>query len=93
MNYDYICEKEGYRREDLTKEHQEILSWLDDAKNEIECCKDRLEDYDEDIADGNMIGKIKEEFASGLIDCLLQDFESWIKGVQISFRDSEVSDE
>lgn len=80
---------EGYERETLSKENQIILKWLDTTIDELENCKRNLDDFDEDICDENLLGKIKEEFAEGLIDWLKIYLNSYIDEIQITLAEDE----
>lgn len=80
---------EGYERETLSKEKQIILKWLDTMIDELENCKGNIDDFDKDICDENLLGKIKEEFAAGLIDWLKIYLNSYIDEVQITLAEDE----
>lgn len=82
---------EGYERDKLSKGNQTILKWLDAAVDELENIKYFLDDFDEDIGDGNLLGKIKEEFCLGLIDFVKERLCSYVEEVQITL--AEASDE
>lgn len=79
---------EGYRYEDLTKEHQSIIDLLRDLVNDIEGFK---YDYEVELGeeDTPLIKKLKDEIVIETSNKIKEYLESSIDEIQVSLADSE----
>lgn len=86
MNTEYIVQKEGYRLEDLTGRHQEIIEWLRFVEKEFEASFGyEYEDYENDGLQKRLYNEVARE--------IVKDAVAWlhiqINEVQISLAESE----
>lgn len=88
-----IIEQEGYRRDDLTKENQEILSWCDSLIEELDNLKNNLEfleDSDVDSSDDlSVIGKMKKEIIINTIDKAVEWLQSHVDEIQVGLAENQ----
>lgn len=77
---------EGYRYEDLTKEHQDIIWWLNHLLEDIDGFK---ADYEIKTLEETTLDKIKREIAIKVCDDLKEYLEGTIDEIQVSLADSE----
>lgn len=89
MNSVEIIKKEGYRREDLTKENQKVMSFLDRLTDDFDNLKDNLEFMDEEMTDDSEIGKIKREIAIKIIAAAEEWMEASKADIQISLIENQ----
>ena len=78
---------EGYRCEDLTKEHQEIIWWLRHLLESLSGLKGEYE-----LKSETTLEKIKNEIAVKTIDEVEEYLDSTIDEIQVSLADSEVEE-
>lgn len=79
---------EGYRYEDLTKEHQGIIDLLRDLVNDIEGFKYDYE-LELDEEDTPLIKKLKDEIVIETSNKIKEYLEASIDEIQVSLADSE----
>ena len=88
-----ICQKPGYRREDLTKENQEILSWCDSLIEELDNLTNNLEfleDSDLDSGDGlSVIGQMKKEIVINTIDKAVEWLRQHVDEIQVALAENQ----
>lgn len=90
MNFERICEKEGYRYEDLSDEHKkqiDVLNWL---KEDFESFDDNLDAYCDIYDDDTIISKIEMEIAEKVIEGVKLWFNSTIAEYQVSLAENEL---
>ena len=75
---------EGYRVEDLTKEHQDIIWWLRHLVEELDGFSAEYE-----IETGSILEKIKNEIAKEVIEKAKDYLDSSVDEIQVSLADSE----
>lgn len=96
-----IIEKEGYRREDLSKTDQKVMEWLDHLTDELDNLKNNLDFVDEEMGvcgeePEELVGKLKREIAIKTIDKAVYWLELQKAEYQIAFaenNDEEENDE
>lgn len=88
MDYKTITEKEGYRREDLTNEQQEIMKWIDYIIEDFETIKDNLFGIDDEIDDETIIGKLKKEYALKVLDFAFEWLDQARDEIQIGLAEA-----
>ena len=90
-----LLEERGYRREDLTRNSQDILYWLDTMQERIENLKYDLNSMDEEIRDYSdrknitLIGQLKKEYALKVMDFVLEKMEEFKADIQITLAENE----
>lgn len=88
-----ICQKPGYRREDLTKENQEILSWCDSVVEELDNLKNNLEfleDSDLDSSDDlSVISQMKKEIVVKTIDKAVEWLQAHVDEIQVGLAENQ----
>ncbi len=91
-----IIKKEGYRREDLSKEHQAELNAQDFIIEELDNLKNNLEFIDEEMCsegletgEETIIEQIKTEIARKVIDKAVE----WVKAQQAEYQISLAENE
>ena len=95
MDYNAICEKEGYRREDLSKEANTELEAQDYIIEQLENLKNNLDFIDEDLAldeesePDTIIGKIKQEYALKVLNSAIEWVKMEQKEYQVSLAEAE----
>lgn len=84
-----IIKKEGYRREDLSKEHQAELNAQDYIIEELDNLKNNLEFVDEEMCsegletgEETIMGQIKTEIARKVINKAVE----WVKVQQAEYQ-------
>ena len=77
---------EGYRVEDLTKEHQEIIWWLRHLVDELDGFK---ADYEIETEYTTTLDKIKNEIAKETIEKAKEWLDSSVDEIQVSLADGE----
>lgn len=95
-----IIEKEGYRREDLSKEHQAELDAQDFIIDELDNLKNNLEFIDEEMCRKDfetrketILEKMKSEIAEKVIDKAIEWLRIQQADYQISLAESEPDNE
>ena len=84
-----IIKQKGYRREDLSEQNQEILSFCDMLIESLENLKDNLDYIDEECTEESTIGKIKKEYANKVINGVVEWLEMELADMQINLAESE----
>ena len=79
---------EGYRVEDLTKEHQDIIWWLRHLVEELDGFSAEYE-----VETNSILEKIKNEIAKEVIEEAKQYLDSSVDEIQVSLADSEGEEE
>ena len=79
---------EGYRVEDLTKEHQDIIWWLRHLVEELDGFSAEYE-----TETNSTLEKIKNEIANEVIEEAKQYLDSSVDEIQVSLADSEGEEE
>jgi len=79
---------EGYRVEDLTKEHQDIIWWLRHLVEELDGFSAEYE-----VETNSTLEKIKNEIAKEVIEEAKQYLDSSVDEIQVSLADSEGEEE
>lgn len=79
---------EGYRIEDLTKEHQDIIWWLRHLVEEIDGFS-----ADYEMGTDSTLEKIKNEITLKVCDELKEYLNSSIDEIQVSLADDEGEEE
>ena len=79
---------EGYRVEDLTKEHQDIICWLRHLVEELDGFSAEYE-----TETNSTLEKIKNEIAKEVIEEAKQYLDSSVDEIQVSLADSEGEEE
>ena len=79
---------EGYRVEDLTKEHQDIIWWLRHLVEELDGFSAEYE-----TETNSTLEKIKNEIAKEVIEEAKQYLDSSVDEIQVSLADSEGEEE
>ena len=79
---------EGYRVEDLTKEHQDIIWWLRHLVEELDGLS-----ADYEIEPKTTLEKIKNEIAKEVIEEAKEYLDSSVDEIQVSLADSEGEEE
>ncbi len=80
----------GYRPEDLTKEHQDIIWWLRHLVEELDGFR---ADYEIETEKTTLLEKIKNEIAREIIDEAKQYLDDSVDEIQVSLADSEGEEE
>ena len=75
---------EGYRVEDLTKEHQDIIWWLRHLVEELDGFSAEYE-----TKTNSTLEKIKNEIAKEVIEKAKEYLDSSVDEIQVSLADSE----
>ena len=91
-----IIQRPGYRREDLTKENQEILSWCDSLIEELDNLKNNLEFLEDsdlplsaDDEDVSVIGKMKLEIVINTIDKAVEWLQAHVDEIQVGLAENQ----
>ena len=79
---------EGYRVEDLTKEHQDIIWWLRHLVEELDGFSAEYE-----TETNSTLEKIKNEIAKEVIEEAKEYLDSSVDEIQVSLADSEGEEE
>lgn len=79
---------EGYRVEDLTKEHQDIIWWLRHLVEELDGFSAEYETETK-----STLEKIKNEIAKEVIEEAKEYLDSSVDEIQVSLADSEGEEE
>ena len=79
---------EGYRLEDLTKEHQDIIWWLRHLVEELDGFSAEYE-----TETNSTLEKIKNEIAKEVIEEAKEYLDSSVDEIQVSLADSEGEEE
>lgn len=79
---------EGYRAEDLTKEHQDIIWWLRHLVEELDGFSAEYE-----TKTNSTLEKIKNEIAKEVIEEAKEYLDSSVDEIQVSLADSEGEEE
>lgn len=79
---------EGYRVEDLTKEHQDIIWWLRHLVEELDGFSAEYE-----TKTNSTLEKIKNEIAKEVIEEAKEYLDSSVDEIQVSLADSEGEEE
>ncbi len=79
---------EGYRVEDLTKEHQDIIWWLRHLVEELDGFSAEYE-----METNSTLEKIKNEIAKEVIEEAKEYLDSSVDEIQVSLADSEGEEE
>lgn len=82
VDFRRICETEGYRLEDLSKEDQRIV-------NALNSLADAFEGFEPDFYEGGTLGEIKDEIAEEVIEQVKEWFEATIAEMQVSLAEAE----
>lgn len=77
---------EGYRAEDLTKEHQDIIWWLRHLVEELDGFS---AEYEIETEQTPILEKIKNEIAKEVIEKAKDYLDSSVDEIQVSLADSE----
>ncbi len=80
-----ICQKDGYKREDLSAQNKLILSWLDNLVDDI--AEMKFDYCDTKVATLN--DKMVNEIARDTIDDVIERAKITIMEYQIAFAESE----
>ena len=97
-DFSSIIQKPGYRREDLSKESQEILANCDSMIAEAENLKENLEFLDDpDLSiygkeDLSIIGKMKQEIVLKTIDAVVEWLQMHVDEIQVALAESEANE-
>lgn len=94
MDFYHIIKQEGYRREDLTPQHREMMETLDffrdkviaNLKNNMEMVD---EDFDGDERPETIIAQAKWEYANHVIDKVLEWFDAYMAEFQVTIAEEE----
>ena len=86
-----IIEKEGYRVEDLKPEDQRIIKACDLLVERLDNLKNNLEFIDEDIDEETIIGKIKVELYTKVINKAVEWAEAHEAELQIALAEADVN--
>ena len=93
MNFKKIVQQEGYRYEDLTKEHKIEIDGLRWLQEDFESFEDNLDVYCDMYDDDSILSKIEFEIAKKVIDGVKLWIDSYIDECQVSLADSEEREE
>lgn len=92
MYYFSTIEKEGYRFEDLSDSHKNIINWLKYLREDFNSFSANLDTYCEISDDGTTLSQIQMEIADKVIDGVKLWMESQIAEYQITMAEAEAED-